>query len=160
MPLQIPARHISSVGEKRVHAGLRLWRIEEEFSLAVFLLDRVVMRDRNVSEGLATTGAITKHSGVSGVSQPRKHRDRQQSPDREPYQQLPYSRARHRTHVCSIAVPSRPQAVDCVQEFSWNKLERSAEVLVDNTPSRQAHYRIRCMRTAASPCGPIAYATI
>jgi len=32
--------------------------------------------------------------------------------------------------------------------------------LVDNTPPRQAHYRIRCMRAAASPCGPIAYGTI
>jgi len=62
------------MGEKRVDAGLHLGRIENEFSLAVFLLDRVVVRDRDLSEGLATRDAITKHSVVNRVSQPRKRR--------------------------------------------------------------------------------------
>jgi len=64
------------MGKKRVDAGLLLGRIEEEFSLAVFLLDCVVVRDCNLSEGLsAARDAITKHSVVSRVSQTRKHRD-------------------------------------------------------------------------------------
>lgn len=62
------------MGQKRVDAGLRLGRIEEEFSLAVFLLDCVVVRDRDLSESLAAAGhTITKHSVVSRVSQTRKH---------------------------------------------------------------------------------------
>lgn len=77
MPLEIPARRVSSVRKKRVDAGLHLRRIEEEFSLAVFLLDRIVVSHCDLSEGLpATRDAITKHSVVNGVSQPRKHRDR------------------------------------------------------------------------------------
>ena len=74
MPLEIPAGHVSSVGEKRVDAGLRLGRIEEEFSLAVFLLDCVVMGDCNLSESLAAAGhTIMKHCVVSGVSQTHNH---------------------------------------------------------------------------------------
>jgi len=42
------------MGEKRVDASLRLGRIEEKFSLPVFLLDRIVVSDRDLSEGLAT----------------------------------------------------------------------------------------------------------
>jgi len=74
MPLEIPARRVSSVGEKRIDAGLHLRRIEEEFSLAVFLLDCVVMGDCDLSESLAAAGqTIMKHRVVSGVGHPRKH---------------------------------------------------------------------------------------
>ena len=66
------------MGEKRVDAGLCLGRIENKFSLAVFLLDCIVVGDRDLSEGLAATGdAITKHSIVNSVSQPHKHYGRQ-----------------------------------------------------------------------------------
>ncbi len=62
------------MGEKRVDAGLRLRRIENKLSLAVFLLDGVVVRDCDLSEGLAVTGnAITKQSVVSAVNQTREH---------------------------------------------------------------------------------------
>jgi len=74
MPLQIPAGRVSSVREKRIDAGLRLGRIEKEFSLAVFLLDRIVASNCDLSEGLAaTSNAITKHRVVNRVGHPRKH---------------------------------------------------------------------------------------
>ena len=62
------------MGEKRVDAGLCLGLIEEEFSLAVFLLHRVVVSDCDLCEGLAATGdTITKYNVVNAVSQPRQH---------------------------------------------------------------------------------------
>jgi len=54
------------VGKQRVDASLRFRWIENEFSLAVFLLHGVVAVHGNLPEGL---GAITEHDRVDGISE-------------------------------------------------------------------------------------------
>ena len=63
-----PARRISGVGEKTVHAGLLHGWIENQLSLAVFVLHRVVVFDGHGAKGLAVGyQTIAKHGVVGGV---------------------------------------------------------------------------------------------
>ena len=68
MPPEVPARDVAGMGKQRVRAGLNFGRIEEEFGFAVFLRDRVVAGDGDLSEGLAVGGeAIAEDGVVQGV---------------------------------------------------------------------------------------------
>jgi len=70
MALQIPAGYESIVGKERVNAGLRFRRIEEEFSLAVFLLHGVVTVHRELPKRLAVGGdTIAEDGEVNGVGE-------------------------------------------------------------------------------------------
>ena len=70
MALQIPAGYESIVGKERVNAGLRFRRIEEEFSLAVFLLHSVVTVHCELPKRLAVGGdTIAEDDGVNGVGE-------------------------------------------------------------------------------------------
>ena len=70
MASQIPAGYESIVGKERVNAGLRFRRIEEEFSLAVFLLHSVVTVHCELPVRLAVGGeTIAEDDGVDSVGE-------------------------------------------------------------------------------------------
>lgn len=88
MPLQVPARYESGARKQRVDAGLRLRRIEDELSLAAFLLHRVVAVHCDLSERLAIRGdAIAEHDVIHGVHERRNAHGRQQSHNEQPLQE-------------------------------------------------------------------------
>ncbi len=62
--LEVPAGRESRAGEEGVGAGLLFGRIEEEFSLAVFLCNGIVGGDGDLREGLAVGGNAVAEDGV------------------------------------------------------------------------------------------------
>jgi hypothetical protein len=72
MPLEVPARQISSAWKQRVSAGLGLRGMEDELDSAAFLLYRVIAPDCDLPVGLETAcGAITKGKVIRSVGECR-----------------------------------------------------------------------------------------
>jgi hypothetical protein len=72
MALQIPAGHETVVGKERVHAGLRFGRIEDEFGLAILLLNGVVTVYSDFTERIAICRhTVAEHNGVCGETDQR-----------------------------------------------------------------------------------------
>ena len=70
---EIPAGRVASVREEAVHAGLRRGRIEDQFALAIFVENGVVMLDGHAAKGLSVGGdAIAKDGIVGGVGECEK----------------------------------------------------------------------------------------
>ena len=52
MPFEVPARNISSVWEKTVHAGLLRWGFKDQFLFSVFVCYRIEVLNRDAAKGL------------------------------------------------------------------------------------------------------------
>ena len=99
MPLQIPAGHVPSAGKHRMDAGLRLRRIKDELSLAVFLQHCIVARDRDLAEGLAVRrDSVAENKVVRGVRKYGEAESRQKGGGRASKQQMTNFPTLRRTH--------------------------------------------------------------
>jgi len=91
-----------------MNTGLRLRRVEQEFGLAIFLLHRVVRRDRDLSKGLMITRSpITKDSVVRAIGENREGKARQAACEGESLQQMLDSRAWYWSHGVHYTWPVR-----------------------------------------------------
>lgn len=135
MALQIPARRVSLARKQRVDAGLRLRRIEDEFSLAAFLRYRIVAADGDLSVGLPIRGdPVAEYRVVHSISQRRQAQcGREPNQDHSQQQTLEFG-TRHLGHRRAIIPASRRAPVARLYCFSDEKSS-----LVDNSPLAQAN---------------------
>lgn len=98
MPLEIPTRRVAGTREQRVHAGLGLRRIKQEFRLAVFLLDRIIVSHCDLAVCFISRYSVAEDTVVGYVGDRDRPGCRQDCVARQSLQEMPDFRAQHRRH--------------------------------------------------------------